>query len=55
MKLSEYALFRGDKAIAGRTEEEVYKKLGLAWIPPELRENQGEIEDRGERAFAGPD
>ncbi|MGH9403001.1 MAG: DNA polymerase/3'-5' exonuclease PolX [Terriglobia bacterium] len=44
LKLSEYGLFRGDKAIAGRTEEEVYKKLGLAWIPPELRENQGEID-----------
>ncbi|MGH9351724.1 MAG: helix-hairpin-helix domain-containing protein, partial [Terriglobia bacterium] len=44
LKLSEYGLFRGDKAIAGRTEEGVYQKLGLAWIPPELRENQGEID-----------
>lgn len=44
LKLSEYGLFQGEKAIAGATEEEVYGKLGLAWIPPELRENQGEIE-----------
>lgn len=44
LKLSEYGLFKGEKAIAGRTEEEVYQKLGLAWIPPELREMQGEIE-----------
>ncbi len=43
-KLSEYGLFDGDKVIAGRTEEEIYGKLGLPWIPPELRENLGEIE-----------
>ncbi len=43
-KLSEYGLFEGDKVIAGRTEEEVYERLGLEWIPPELRENLGEIE-----------
>ncbi len=43
-KLSEYGLFQGDKVIAGRTEEEVYEELGLEWIPPELRENMGEIE-----------
>jgi DNA polymerase (family 10) len=44
--LSEYGLSRvdDDKRVAGETEEEIYKKLGLAWIPPELRENQGEIE-----------
>lgn len=44
LKLSEYGLFKGEKAVAGRTEEEVYEKLGLEWIPPELREMQGEIE-----------
>ncbi|MGH9327544.1 MAG: DNA polymerase/3'-5' exonuclease PolX [Terriglobia bacterium] len=44
LKLSEYGLFEGEKSVAGRTEEEVYAKLGLAWIPPELRENLGEIE-----------
>ena len=43
-KLNEYGLFRGTRRIAGRTEEEVYERLGLDWIPPELREDQGEIE-----------
>ncbi len=45
-KLSEYGLFRAaDEArVAGSTEEEVYAALGLEWIPPELRENTGEIE-----------
>jgi len=49
-KLSEYGLFDGDKVIAGRTEEEIYKRLDLPWIPPELRENWGEIEaaEKGE-------
>ena len=44
LKLSEYGLFRGPKMIAGKTEEEIYKALGMDWIPPEMRENQGEIE-----------
>lgn len=44
LKLNEYGVFRGDKMIAGKTEEEVYKALGLPIIPPEIRENQGEIE-----------
>jgi DNA polymerase (family 10) len=44
LKLSEYGVFRKNKQIAGKTEEEVYKKLGLEWIPPELRQNAGEIE-----------
>jgi DNA polymerase (family 10) len=43
-KLSEYGLFQSDRQIAGKTEEDVYNKLGLQWIPPELRENNGEIE-----------
>src|SRR3989344_898194 len=43
-KLNEYGLFRGNTQIAGKTEEEVYKKLGLQYIEPELREAQGEIE-----------
>jgi DNA polymerase (family 10) len=43
-KLNEYGLFKKDKQIAGKTEEEVYGKLDMDWIPPELRENQGEIE-----------
>jgi DNA polymerase (family 10) len=49
-KLSEYGLFEGEKVLASKTEEEIYEKLGLAWIPPELRENLGEIEaaEKGE-------
>jgi DNA polymerase (family 10) len=43
-KLSEYGLFSGNKKIAGKTEEEVFKKMGMGWIPPEMRENMGEIE-----------
>lgn len=43
-KLNEYGLFEGERMIAGRTEQSIYEKLGLAWIPPELREEQGEIE-----------
>jgi len=43
-KLSEYGLFKGKKQIAGRTEEEVYKKLGMPYIPAELRNENGEIE-----------
>ncbi|MEK7519188.1 MAG: DNA polymerase/3'-5' exonuclease PolX [Patescibacteria group bacterium] len=44
LKLSEYGLFHGPKTIAGATEEEIYKVLGMDFIPPEMRENQGEIE-----------
>ncbi|HLB58545.1 MAG TPA: DNA polymerase/3'-5' exonuclease PolX [Bdellovibrionota bacterium] len=44
MKLSEYGLFKGKAMVAGKTEEEIYKKLGLEFIPPELREMRGEIE-----------
>jgi len=45
-KLNEYGLFRIDDEtrVAGATEEEVYAALGLAWIPPELRESRGEID-----------
>ena len=44
LKLNEYGVFDGDTAIAGRTEEEVYAALELPYIPPEMRENTGEIE-----------
>jgi DNA polymerase (family 10) len=46
LKLSEYGLFRveGETKIAGATEEGIYQAIGLPWIPPELRENTGEIE-----------
>lgn len=45
LTLNEYALatLKGEKRVAGRTEEEIYAKLKLDWIPPELRENTGEI------------
>jgi DNA polymerase (family X) len=48
--LSEYGLARVDdeKRVAGKTEEEIYRKLGLEWIAPELRENNGEIEAAAE-------
>ena len=42
-KLNEYGLFKGTRRAAGKTEEEIYTKLGLDWIPPELREARGEI------------
>jgi DNA polymerase (family 10) len=44
LKINEYGVFRGKKRVAGRTEEEVYKAVGLPWIPPELREARGEID-----------
>ena len=44
LKINEYGVFRGAKRIAGRTEESVYRAIGLPLIPPELRENSGEIE-----------
>ena len=44
LKLSEWGLFRGSKSIAGKTEEDVYRALGMRWMPPEIREDRGEIE-----------
>lgn len=44
LKISEYGVFRGEKKIAGTKEEEIYRTLNLAFIPPELREDRGEIE-----------
>jgi DNA polymerase (family 10) len=43
-KLNEYGVFSGDKQIAGKTESDIYKKLGLRYIEPELREDRGEVE-----------
>ena len=43
-KLSEYGLFDGRKRLAGRAEPEIYRRLGLSYIEPELRENAGEVE-----------
>jgi len=47
LKLNEYGLFLGDKPLAGAREEDVYAKLGLAWVPPPLREDRGEVEAAG--------
>lgn len=50
LRLNEYGLFEGTeddphhKRVAGLTEEEIYERLGLPWIPPELREDRGEID-----------
>jgi DNA polymerase (family 10) len=49
LKLNEYGLFRGEKSLAAASEEEVYEALGLPFIPPELREDSGEIEAALER------
>ncbi|MBI3210773.1 MAG: DNA polymerase/3'-5' exonuclease PolX [Candidatus Solibacter usitatus] len=50
LTLNEYGLFRvsDNSRVAGETEEEIYAALGLDWIPPELRENQGEIDAAAE-------
>jgi DNA polymerase (family 10) len=42
-KLNEYGLFSGRRRIAGASEEEIYQKLGLSYIPPEMREDRGEV------------
>ena len=44
LKINEYGVYKGNKRIAGKTEDEVYKSIGLKYIEPELRENMGEIE-----------
>lgn len=43
-KINEYGVFENDRRIGGRTEEEVYSAVSLPYIPPELREDRGEIE-----------
>jgi DNA polymerase (family X) len=55
LKLSEYGLFEADtdRLIVSRTEEEVYARLGLAWIPPALREDRGEIEAAAQGRIPG--
>lgn len=44
LKVNEYGVFRGEEFVAGETEEEVYAAVDLPWIPPELREDRGEIQ-----------
>ncbi|HSB99578.1 MAG TPA: PHP domain-containing protein, partial [Burkholderiaceae bacterium] len=48
LKLNEYGLFKGSRAVAGATEEDIYGALDLPWIAPELREDRGEIEAAAE-------
>jgi len=44
LKINEYGVFRGDKRVAGKKEEEIYQRVDLPYIEPELREDNGEIE-----------
>ncbi|MBI5580483.1 MAG: DNA polymerase/3'-5' exonuclease PolX [Deltaproteobacteria bacterium] len=44
LKINEYGVFRADGKVAGDTEESVYRALDLTWVPPELREDRGEID-----------
>ncbi len=44
LKLNEYGLWKNDRRLAGASEEEIFAALGLAYVPPEMREDQGEIE-----------
>ncbi len=44
LKINEYGVFRDDKKLGGREEQDIYTQVGLEWIPPELREDRGEIE-----------
>ncbi len=48
LKLNEYGLFKGDRAVAGADEEGIYGTLGLSYVEPELREDRGEIEACGD-------
>ena len=49
LKINEYGVFRGGNRVGGKTEEEVFHSVGLLWIPPELRENRGEVEAAASR------
>ncbi len=44
LKINEYGIFRGEERIAGEEEDDVFDVLGMQWIPPEMREDRGEIE-----------
>lgn len=44
LKLSEYGLFKNEKSIGGKTEEDIYRALGMQWMSPEIREDQGEVD-----------
>jgi len=44
LKINEYGIWRGGVRLGGRVEEEIYSALGMIWIPPEMREDRGEVE-----------
>jgi len=44
LKLNEYGIFRKEKFVCGKTEEEMFKALGMSYVEPELREDNGEVE-----------
>ncbi len=44
LRINEYGVWRGKRRVAGRTEDDVLAAVGLPWIPPELREDRGEVE-----------
>ena len=43
-KINEYGIYKDNERVGGETEEDIYEALGLVWIPPEMREDRGEIE-----------
>ncbi|MCK4278449.1 MAG: DNA polymerase/3'-5' exonuclease PolX [Desulfurellaceae bacterium] len=49
IKINEYGVFRGEKRIGGEDEKDIYQALDMAWIPPVLREDRGEIEKATEK------
>ncbi|MBP7056985.1 hypothetical protein KBB08_00665 [Candidatus Gracilibacteria bacterium] len=51
LKLNEYGIFRGEDNIASQTEQAVYEAVGIHYVPPELRRNNGEIEEAKEHDF----
>lgn len=48
LKINEYGVYRADERLAGHSEVDVYHALGLPWIPPEIREDRGEVEAAGD-------
>ncbi len=51
LKVSEWGVFKGSKQVAGRSEQDLFRALGLQFIPPELREDSGEVEAAARRAL----
>ncbi len=48
LKINEYGIFKNDKKIGGQSEEDIYQQLGLSFVPPEMREDRGEVESAAE-------